>query len=338
MPLQELPGRPDARHAVSGSATVALLFLIPSPTSRPAAGPGDGSIARAGASRRASAPTMTYHPATRGRKSAGPRAALAAVRFALAYEAPVAGPAGANECAAPRRIAVNRPVLGFRRHLDCREPCLRPGPCRGRPRHVDLRAGRSRGRRRAWRYRRRVQPLAPLVLPLAESRWPWCSPSSGGLLFRSSSHCPRPTSDIEQSAVAICQSRRARRRRRPCGAANRSLLPSACCLRGLDPRRGIRVGHGRGGRWGCTFRTARSPSRAGTPSLPPFQDLPYANFRLASPGYFRTMGIALQRGRDFTDQDGYDDQFVVIVSEALARRCSPIRSARSSQSSAATTR
>jgi putative ABC transport system permease protein len=56
---------------------------------------------------------------------------------------------------------------------------------------------------------------------------------------------------------------------------------------------------------------------------PPFQDLPYANFRLASPGYFRTMGIPLQRGRDFTDRDGYDDQFVVIVSEALAREVFP---------------
>jgi putative ABC transport system permease protein len=55
----------------------------------------------------------------------------------------------------------------------------------------------------------------------------------------------------------------------------------------------------------------------------PGQDLPYANFRLASPGYFRTMGIPLQRGRDFTDRDGYDDPFVVIVSEALAREVFP---------------
>ena len=55
----------------------------------------------------------------------------------------------------------------------------------------------------------------------------------------------------------------------------------------------------------------------------PGQDLPYANFRLASPGYFRTMGIPLKRGRDFTDRDGYDDPFVVIVSEALVREVFP---------------
>jgi putative ABC transport system permease protein len=53
------------------------------------------------------------------------------------------------------------------------------------------------------------------------------------------------------------------------------------------------------------------------------QDLPYANFRLASPGYFKTMGIPLKRGRDFTNRDGYDDPFVVIVGEALVREVFP---------------
>ena len=71
----------------------------------------------------------------------------------------------------------------------------------------------------------------------------------------------------------------------------------------------------------------------------PGQDLPYANFRLASPGYFKTMGIPLKRGRDFTDRDGYDDPFVVIVSEALVREVFPESRIRSAiGSSAATTR
>jgi predicted permease len=55
----------------------------------------------------------------------------------------------------------------------------------------------------------------------------------------------------------------------------------------------------------------------------PGQKLPWANFRLASPGYFKTMGIRLRRGRDFTSQDTYDNPFVVIVSEALVREVFP---------------
>jgi putative ABC transport system permease protein len=61
----------------------------------------------------------------------------------------------------------------------------------------------------------------------------------------------------------------------------------------------------------------------GRHTFAPGQDLPYANFRLTSPGYFKTMGIALKRGRDFTERDGYDDPFVVIISEALAREVFP---------------
>jgi putative ABC transport system permease protein len=46
--------------------------------------------------------------------------------------------------------------------------------------------------------------------------------------------------------------------------------------------------------------------------------LPYAGFRLASPGYFETMGIPLLGGRDFNDGDGHDRPFVAIISESLA--------------------
>jgi predicted permease len=53
------------------------------------------------------------------------------------------------------------------------------------------------------------------------------------------------------------------------------------------------------------------------------QTLPYANFRLASPDFFKTMGIPLRRGRAFTVRDGYDDPFVAIVSESLAREVFP---------------
>ncbi|MEN3336610.1 MAG: putative transport system permease protein [Acidobacteriota bacterium] len=50
------------------------------------------------------------------------------------------------------------------------------------------------------------------------------------------------------------------------------------------------------------------------------QELPHAEFSLASPGYFSTMGIPRLRGRDFTDADRYGSQPAAIVSEALARQ------------------
>jgi putative ABC transport system permease protein len=53
------------------------------------------------------------------------------------------------------------------------------------------------------------------------------------------------------------------------------------------------------------------------------QNLAQANFSLSSPGYFSTMGIPLQRGRDFNASDSYDHRFVAIISESLARQSFP---------------
>ncbi|QNI32537.1 ABC transporter permease [Alloacidobacterium dinghuense] len=47
---------------------------------------------------------------------------------------------------------------------------------------------------------------------------------------------------------------------------------------------------------------------------------PYADFSVASPGYFQTMGIPLKLGRDFNAQDNYSGQFVAVISESLARQ------------------
>lgn len=46
---------------------------------------------------------------------------------------------------------------------------------------------------------------------------------------------------------------------------------------------------------------------------------PQADNRLVTPAYFSTMGIALLRGRDFTDSDRTGSQQVAIVNSALAR-------------------
>ena len=45
---------------------------------------------------------------------------------------------------------------------------------------------------------------------------------------------------------------------------------------------------------------------------------PYADFSVASPGYFQTMGIPMKRGRDFTSQDTFASPFVAIISESVA--------------------
>lgn len=54
-----------------------------------------------------------------------------------------------------------------------------------------------------------------------------------------------------------------------------------------------------------------------------FRKLPMAGFRLASPDYFATLGVAVMRGRDFSESDIYEQPFVAIISESLARETFP---------------
>lgn len=60
----------------------------------------------------------------------------------------------------------------------------------------------------------------------------------------------------------------------------------------------------------------------GRPLPPPGQDVEVA-FRVSRPDYFRTMGIPLRAGRDFTERDTSDAPGVVILNETLARRYWP---------------
>lgn len=55
----------------------------------------------------------------------------------------------------------------------------------------------------------------------------------------------------------------------------------------------------------------------------PRADEPFADLRFASPGYFRTVGIPVLRGRDFTERDDKNSTQVVIVNDAFARRYFP---------------
>ena len=60
----------------------------------------------------------------------------------------------------------------------------------------------------------------------------------------------------------------------------------------------------------------------GRPPVAPGQE-PIARARFVTPDFFRTLGIPLRRGRDFTDQDGPSAPGVVIVSETMARQFWP---------------
>jgi putative ABC transport system permease protein len=50
---------------------------------------------------------------------------------------------------------------------------------------------------------------------------------------------------------------------------------------------------------------------------------PQADFRVATTGYFRTMGIPIRRGRDFTAFDGPNSVPVVILNDTMAREMFP---------------
>jgi putative ABC transport system permease protein len=60
----------------------------------------------------------------------------------------------------------------------------------------------------------------------------------------------------------------------------------------------------------------------GEPPPPPDQER-HINWTTITPGYLRTMGVSLLRGREFTEQDGPDAPKVVLVNETLARRYFP---------------
>jgi predicted permease len=61
---------------------------------------------------------------------------------------------------------------------------------------------------------------------------------------------------------------------------------------------------------------------AGRPEVPPAQQ-PTMEVRMATPGYFRTLGIPVRRGRGFTAADGPAAPPVVVLSAAAVRRFFP---------------
>jgi putative ABC transport system permease protein len=60
----------------------------------------------------------------------------------------------------------------------------------------------------------------------------------------------------------------------------------------------------------------------GRPSAPQGQE-PLADFRMATPGYFNTIGIALRQGRLFDQHDDLNAKRVALINEALVRKHFP---------------
>lgn len=71
-----------------------------------------------------------------------------------------------------------------------------------------------------------------------------------------------------------------------------------------------------GDRWGVPLTIEGRP-------LPPPGQAIVVTFRVSRPDYFRTMGIPLRAGRDFTERDTPDAPGVIILNETLARRYWP---------------
>ncbi|HEX8184768.1 MAG TPA: ABC transporter permease [Blastocatellia bacterium] len=65
--------------------------------------------------------------------------------------------------------------------------------------------------------------------------------------------------------------------------------------------------------WGLGFTIEGRP-------VPPPEERLAAVYRIVRPGYFKTMGAAIIKGRDFSERDRNDSPAVVIINESLARR------------------
>jgi len=94
----------------------------------------------------------------------------------------------------------------------------------------------------------------------------------------------------------------------------RSLLDSLASIPGV---RGAAVSSGIP--FGAGNYTTHPMVAAGQSALPAGTAVPI-DWRIVSPGFFKTMGIPLRRGRDFTDADGPGAPRVLIVSEATAKK------------------
>ncbi len=100
----------------------------------------------------------------------------------------------------------------------------------------------------------------------------------------------------------------------------RRVLDRVAAVPGVQSASGINHLPLAGDLWGFSFTVEGRPA-------PNVSNLPNAAFRVVYPGYFRTMGIPLLAGRDFSDHDDTRSLPVVAVNQSMARRYWPAESA-----------
>jgi predicted permease len=93
------------------------------------------------------------------------------------------------------------------------------------------------------------------------------------------------------------------------------LLPRLQALPGVTSAAGITPLPLSGGNYVISFQIEGRPV--------PKADEPAADFRVASPGYFHTLGIPLLNGRDFTARDNGSAPQVTVINEEFARKFFP---------------
>ena len=96
------------------------------------------------------------------------------------------------------------------------------------------------------------------------------------------------------------------------GAFYQELLSAGARMQGVESAALVSSAPFAGVNSGMTFVVPERPPAPGEAG-------PDADYRIVSPNYFRTLGIGLARGRDFTDADRAGAPPVVIISEQVAR-------------------
>jgi putative ABC transport system permease protein len=95
-----------------------------------------------------------------------------------------------------------------------------------------------------------------------------------------------------------------------------NLLRDVRSLPGVESASAINHAPLIGDTWGFPY------SIEGRPATRPGEGLS-ATYRVSLPGYFQTMGIPLERGRDFTEQDNLSAPGAIIINDRLARTYFP---------------